>query len=86
MSQDDAQVSAEEPAPDASGEAGAGDAMDVEEDGAAGDEQEQTKPLSHEKKYCPALAWPSHTRSLSRGWLKFWIPARWLCFPFPLLR
>ena len=42
MSQDDAQVSAEEPAPDASGEAGAGDAMDVEEDGAAGDEQTAT--------------------------------------------
>ena len=27
----------------------------------------KTKPPSHEKKYCPALAWSSHTRSLSLG-------------------
>jgi hypothetical protein len=41
MSQEEAQVIDEEPeaAPEASGEAGAGDAMDTEQDGAAGDEQ-----------------------------------------------
>ena len=45
-------------------------------EGGLGSKPVNTKPPSHEKKYWPALAWSSHTSSLSLGWLKFCMPTR----------
>ena len=55
-------------------------------EGGFGSNPVYTKPPSHEKKYWPALAWSSQTKSLSRGWLKFWMPTRWPGLPLPLFR